>query len=385
MSISIKKTSETSKISSLIKESFKEINFIPRGRVYIKPNLSGREPVLPGENTSIEFMDALVDILIEYKCEIIIGHGALLGSFDHAFSFDDVIRSSGFIKYKDNPRVNLVNLDDLERTEVQLEEMTLHLPLDFLNNQVDSYINLAKIKTHMEATVSFSLKNQMGFPAPGDRVMMHKTNLEKTIAKLALHCKPAISILEGFPAMENNGPHHGTPRNLNFLAVGDDMVELDSLVSELLGYNSKEIKHIKYASELGVGKYFDMNYMGKYKDFLVNNFKKAEKVYRFGTRIFAYPTYSCSRCITAVNSAGKEFKKHPFKYWRVLLKAFFSKRKINIVFGKADNLVVSNKDVNICIGNCTKNFAQSHDLNLVDKCPPSIEETREYIIKNLNK
>jgi len=384
MTISIKESKSLSDFRKIIKDSFEDLSFTPSGVVYIKPNLSGRAPVLPGENTSIEIMDALIDVLYEYKCEIIIGHGALLGSFDHKFTFEDVIESSGFIKYREDKRVKLIDLDKLKRTEVKIEEMTFHLPLDFLNKEIDYYINLAKIKTHMEATVSFSLKNQMGFPSPIDRVMMHKTNLEKTIAKLAQHCHPDISILEGNPAMENNGPHHGTPRNLDFIVLGDDMVELDSFVSELLGYNPQDIRHIKYASEIGIGKYFNLDRINEYKEFLVNDFKKAKKVYRFGTRIYAYPTYSCSRCITAVNSAGREFKRHPFKYWRVILKSIFSRRKINIIFGKADELKLSDKDINICIGNCTKKFASDNNLELVDKCPPSIEETREFIVEKIN-
>lgn len=221
MSVAIRKDSN---IKKALLEIFKELNFIPGRRVYIKPNLSGREPIIPGENTSVEVTDALIEVLQEaFNSEVIIGHGALLGSYDEQVSFEQTLESSGFDKYKKTKGVKVINLDDLPREEIRIDEMIFHLPINFLKNEIDTYINLAKIKTHMEATISFCLKNQMGLASPMDRVMMHKTNLEKTIAKIALYCKPNISILEGFPAMEGNGPHHGTPRELNIIAAGTDI------------------------------------------------------------------------------------------------------------------------------------------------------------------
>ena len=96
---------------------------------------------------------------------------------------------------------------------------------------VDAYINLVKIKTHMETTVTFSLKNQMGLVSIGDRINMHRTGLERLIAHLGKSIKPTFSIVDGIIAMEGNGPHHGQSRILDLIIAGNDMVELDSVVS----------------------------------------------------------------------------------------------------------------------------------------------------------
>ena len=382
MSVAIQKGRE---IKTNLKKIFDELAFKPGKRVYVKPNLSGRDPVLPGENTSVEIMDALIEILNEFDCEIIIGHGALLGSDDYVTSFSDTIKWAGFEKYMRMKKVRIINLDDLERTEIRIDEMTFHLPLDFLKNEIDTYINLAKIKTHMETIVSFSLKNQMGLPSPADRVMMHKTDLEMTIAKLALHCKPDINILEGFPAMEKNGPHHGEPVDLKYLVAGDDMVELDSFMCRLLKIDPKNVPHIQNATTLGVGRMVDENVIKKHREYIVDEFDPASKVYKFGRQLRAYPTYSCSRCINVVNLAGKEFKKHPLKYFKVIFAAFFSKKTISIVFGKADKLKNNPGQTYICIGNCAKTFAQKNGYELLDQCPPGVEEAREYIINEIVK
>jgi uncharacterized protein (DUF362 family) len=380
MAVAIRKGLELEKN---ITELFAELNFLPGKSVFIKPNLSGRAPVLPGENTSIEVMDALINVLKSAGVEkIVIGHGELLPSVDHQTTWQETLDSSGYIKYVGRKDVEMLNLDTQERQEVKIEELTFHLPLNYIKS-FDSYINLPKIKTHMEATISFSLKNQMGLPSKMDRVMMHKTNLEVTIAKLAQHCVPTISLLEGYPAMENNGPHHGTPTSLNFMAAGDDMVELDSFVAELLGFESAKIPHLVNANGLGVGKFFDVTRLREFGDYLVNDFHKAKQREGFGKTVFAYPTYSCSRCIYAVNNAGKEFKKHPLKNWRFLLKALFSKNKTYIVFGHADQLqnpieVEAGTNI-ICVGACAKNFAEQYGLECLEKCPPTIAEVQALI------
>ncbi len=371
-------------IKESIENVLRELNFNLGKRIFIKPNLSGRFDIIPGENTSVEVMDALLDILLENGAkEILIGHGAILGSIDHQVSFDTTLKESGFIKYLNfRKEVKIINLDDQKREKIKIGKMIFHLPLGIIN-EVDSYINLAKIKTHMETEISFSLKNQMGLPAPVDRVMMHKFDLEKNIAELATIIKPDLSILEGFPAMEGNGPHHGRPRALNIIVAGDDMVELDSFVSLILGFNPEEIRHLKIAQELGVGNFFEKEKLINFQDYFILDFKKASKVYRFGLRMFAFPTFSCSRCINAVNTAGKTFKKNPLKYNRVIWKSLFSRKKINVIFGKADELNLSKNDKFICIGSCSKKFATKYGTECLDKCPPRIDETRDFIVKNI--
>lgn len=60
---------------------------------------------------------------------------------------------------------------------------------------------------------------------------MHMHGLNKYIALLGKAIKPDFNIIEGFPAMENNGPHHGTPIDTQIIAGSFDMVELDSYLS----------------------------------------------------------------------------------------------------------------------------------------------------------
>ena len=366
-------------IKNSIKNIFTDINIKPGKRVCIKPNWCGRYPVVPGENTSPEVLSALVEYLLEQGCKVSLIHGALLGSGSDQVPFEKTIEWAG-IEDGIFDSLNIVNLDTLYSEEVSCNGFKFHLPLEYFTNEVETYINLAKIKSHMETTVSFSLKNLMGLASKGDRVNMHRTNLEENIAKLALIMQPDLSILEGYPAMQGNGPHHGDSIKLNMILAGDNMVELDSFACHLLGYNPEDVPHLCYARDLGAGYLINEKDITKYSGLSVSDFKPAEKVYKFGFKVYAYPTKSCSRCINAVWQAGKSFKSHPIKYRRFMWKAFFSRNNIRIVFGKDDQIELDERDKMIFIGKCTKNLAQKYDKEFLEACPPKTNEVIDYII-----
>jgi len=361
----------------LVEQLFEELGFEPGRRVYVKPNLSGRAPVLPGENTSVAVMDGVIEALHGRGCEeVIIGHGALLCTRENRVPFAETLRASGFDKYARVDGVTLLNLDELPRTKVKVPGMTLHLPLVFLE-EVDTYINLAKIKSHMETTVSLSLKNQMGLPAPLDRARMHATDLERLIAHLGLHCRPHLNLVEGLPAMEGDGPHHGSARDLGWIAAGTDMVEVDTLICTLLGIPPESVRHIGHAIELGVGHPVDPATVEPHRAFAVSDFRPAGQVHRFGRKVAAYPTYACSRCIFVVQEAGRRIKGQPLANGRLLAKALVGGEK-GVVFGRVDGQPIDERGNLLCIGSCAKTFADRSGLPCLDRCPPRIDEVLEF-------
>ncbi|OQB08351.1 MAG: hypothetical protein BWY18_00026 [Candidatus Cloacimonetes bacterium ADurb.Bin211] len=370
-------------IQDSLVDIFKEMSFKPGKRVFIKPNLCGRVPIKPGENTSIHFMDALIEVLCAEGTQVTIGHGSLLGSDEHQTTFEETLSQSGFSKYCELPNVRVLNLDELDKQEVVLDGVTFHLPISYFENEVDTYVNLAKLKTHMETDVSLSLKNQMGLPIPVDRINMHRLGLSKYIALLGSVIKPDLCIIESDPAMENNGPHHGTPRQVDLIAVSNDMVEIDSLICWLIGLDPNQVDHIRIASEIGIGSLCDIGTREKYSQFAIKDFRLASKKIRFGRMIYAFPNYSCSRCINAVNNAGKVLKKYPVKYRRVLVQSIISRKPINIIFGSTSETGFNSKHTNILIGRCTRELASKLNTEYLDKCPPSQSDVVAYLIDNL--
>jgi uncharacterized protein (DUF362 family) len=379
--INIYKT-DGSNLKEVFEKLFSDFAVPIKGKILIKPNFSGRPPLIPGENTDPEFLKEIVQFLVEKGAEeVIIAHGALLGTADKQFPFDKIIDEGGFAFLREMPKTKLVDLDK-EETEIREHEGMKFIFPKFTKD-VDFYINLAKLKTHMEATVSFALKNQMGLVAMNTRVYMHKENLEKGIACLGVLSKPNLSIVDGIVAMEGNGPHHGKATNLNTVFAGDNMVELDSVISYLIGIDFNKVKHIVLAEKFGVGKFPTPEKLKEIEKDKFLNFKIAAKVEKFGKNFYVWPTYSCSRCITALNESGKLMKKNPLKHWRLVAKAYLGNKKVNFVIGKADDLEIEKGEEIIAIGNCSKGFAGKCGVQCLDKCPPTVKETIDFIESNI--
>lgn len=365
------------------KKIFKEFNFSFKGKVFIKPNFSGRLPIIPGENTDPEFLKVLINFLLNNGVEkIIIGHDILLGSLEKKIDFEKMIKEGGFSFLLNMPQVRLLNLDQNPREIVKTDKFTFSIPK--ILKEVDFYINLAKLKTHMETNVSLSIKNQMGLVSVIDRVNMHRTELDESLAHLAKLIKPNFSIIDGIIAMEGNGPHNGKSKRLNLLLSGDNMVELDSVTSFLVGFNFKKILHIAIAEKLGVGNYPKDDILASIKKYKNIKFKKAEKFEKFLKNIYVWPTKSCSRCITVLNEYGRFIKKHPIKNIKFIKKALIGDKKINIVIGRAEQLEIPKNEKIIAIGFCTEEFAKKYKLNNLHKCPPSFKDLSDYINKEIN-
>ncbi|MDD5693576.1 MAG: DUF362 domain-containing protein [Patescibacteria group bacterium] len=376
----IKKSSkDILEISKRIEESFMEVSFKPGRTVFIKPNLSGRQPITEGENTTTYFLDALILVLNKMNCEkIIIGHSSLLGTKDRSYPFEKIINDSGFSKYYKNKKIDLLNLDKAKKGKAEIGKFIFETPAKL--KEVDSYINLAKLKTHMETTISFSMKNQMGLLSETNRVNMHRNNLEELIAKLGSIVTPTINIVEGIVGMEGNGPHHGVDKEVDLFFVGKNMVEVDSVISYLIDLNPNEVTHLAEAQALGVGKIPNIDGLKKYDKFKFE-FNKAVKFKKIGNKIFVWPTTSCSRCITALNEAGKEFRR-PNKIFKLFISGFFGKEK-HIIIGKGLPLKMPDNSKIICIGSCSGDLARKKSADCLKKCPPTVSEVKEYLTKQL--
>ncbi len=350
--------------------------------IFIKPNLGGRYPIIPGENTDPIFLKILLEELLNKKArKIIIGHGDLLGVPQKRFPFEKIIKEGGFSFLREIKKVDLINIDKGKRKKIECEGFTFSLPT--ILEESDFYINLAKVKTHMETSVTLSLKNQMGLLPQEERIRMHQKSLEDLISLLAKVARPDISIIDGLKAMEGNGPHHGKTKELGIVAAGNDMVKLDSVVSFYSGFDFRRIKHISQARELGVGEYPSKKELSEITALGVERLKKAEKYYKFGKNIYVWPTTACSRCITALNESGKIIKKRPIANRKFIRKAFSGKEKINIVIGKATNLDLPKDEKCITIGRCTECFSKRKNIENLDMCPPTTQKTLQHIKKKI--
>jgi len=121
----------------------------------------------------------------------------------------------------------------------------------------DRVINLPKMKTHLAGTVTLGLKNWNGIVPnvhpSGMQQDIHRIDLGQKFADL-YRVRPAdLVVLDGIIAMEGQGPHVGTPVEMNLLAASTDTVAFDAVVSYVMGFETVEIAAIRVAATEGLG------------------------------------------------------------------------------------------------------------------------------------
>jgi len=362
-------------VGEYIQSLFDKINFIPKGTIFIKPNFCARPPVHKGENTDTKFIDYLADLLISYGCQVLIGHTSLLGIPDNEFPFDKIINQSKTKFLRPHPKVKLIDLDKQQKKIINYNNFNFEIPKILF--EVDSYINVAKLKTHMQTGVSLSLKNQMGLLSPQNKIDFHLLEIDKLIADLARVLVPKISLIDGVIGMEENGPHHGKAKKANLIFCGDDMVELDSFACRMIGFDFQEINHIRLAKEAGVGKFVDESLINKHKDNIIK-FKPAENFIIKWRKIYVWPSSACSKCNVLLNGIAKNIKHNPFNILKLFIK---NSQRINIIYGNCKERKLNYNEKYIGLGDCAKDFCLKNKIEFLNGCPPDIESAKAFLYR----
>jgi uncharacterized protein (DUF362 family) len=117
----------------------------------------------------------------------------------------------------------------------------------------DVFINLPILKHHGSTRMTCALKNLMG--VVWNRGYYHGTDLDRCIAEFPLYRKPDLTIVDAYNIL-TNGPRFRSMDDVvkkGVQLLSKDMVALDVAASKILGEEPGNIKHINYASELGIG------------------------------------------------------------------------------------------------------------------------------------
>ncbi len=367
------------KVSVIIRQILNDCKVTEHQAVFIKPNLGGRYPILKGENTDLDVVDALCDALERAGCrDIVIGHTSLLNFGKDKYDFDTLIRQSGFIKLRRYPHVRFLNLDEAPRIEVKVKDVVFQIPEIARTHY---YINVCSLKTHMETGVSLALKNQIGLQLERERIRNHQVDLDRHIALLAVAVKPRLALIDGRIGMQGNGPHHGYPAHAGIVVAGDDPVEVDSLSVALMGIPLDQARHITFASQEGVGNLVSAETIRRYKKY-AKKFKQASRFYQKYFFLRVWPNMACSGCIFSLSDAHKAMCKDPAKLLRFISKVA-RPGKFDIVLGKNAERDEARYAASFhAIGNCTKSFAENKKgARFLPGCPPRKEDIIRFLLQ----
>ncbi len=346
-------------------------------KVFIKPNLGGRYPIIKGENTRYDILDAFCGILEDNDCqEVVIGHSSLLNFEKSKYDFKTLIKKSGFYRLSKYSIVKFLDLDSSSRFTVKVRDINFNIP-EITKSHF--YINLCNLKTHMETTVSLSMKNQVGLLTAEERKRKHQSGLDIYIAYLAAAVRPGLNILDGRVGMEGNGPHHGNPKRADIILCGDDMIEVDSLACSLIGIDFESVKHIRFAIEENAGRPVQKDKSGLYRQYSVQFAKPNEFYKKYNVKV--WPNEACSGCIFNLSDAYKTIRKNPI-YMLQFIARLIKAGKIDIILGKGAEVNLERYSRKILtIGNCTRDFAKANNIyNFISGCPPFRKDVINFLI-----
>ncbi len=224
-------------------------------RVCVKPNISFAANVDCGATTSVGVVRQVVELCLEAGAAKVI-------ILDHTIADAALCVERSGIKgaVVDEKKVSLLTPDK----ERQYGEATVPNGRELTTVQVakaalsaDKLISVPTAKSHSATGVSLGLKNLMGLIL--DRGYLHRRDLHRAIAELAVTVRPDLVVVDATRALTSGGPGGpGKTVQLDTVVAGADPVAVDSYSVGLTPWYNRAftgagVKHIVAASELGLG------------------------------------------------------------------------------------------------------------------------------------
>jgi uncharacterized protein (DUF362 family) len=136
-------------------------------------------------------------------------------------------------------------------------------------------ISAAKLKTHGSTGVTLGMKNMFGLLPDKFKAKYHARGINKVIVDINTVLKPSLTVVDGFVGMEGSGPADGTPVEMDLIIAGKDVVATDATATRIMGFEPREISHIRKAYEKGLGNIDDIQVLGERLESVAKPFKRA--------------------------------------------------------------------------------------------------------------
>jgi len=220
-------------------------------RVLIKPNFVSDSVQLAA--THVDVVKALLDTIAPLTTgEIIIGEGSYGDTFKG-------YRNFGYMDLKSEYGVELLDLNSDEYVEVNVfDEKFREFPIRISRTvyESDYRISAAVMKTHDFVIATLSIKNM----AVGSIVKPYKSRIHQgypainlNIYKIAKFIPVHLAVVDGFKAMEGDGPVWGSEVPMGVALAGLDPVAVDAVSAYMMGFNPMDIGYIYYCHKFGLG------------------------------------------------------------------------------------------------------------------------------------
>lgn len=227
----------------------------PGDRVLLKPNLltgarPGKECV-----TRPEIAYCVAKMVQE------VGGKPFLGDSPAFGSAQGVAKANGYLELTESLNLPIVEFKG-KRYETIGEEFN-HLLLCKEAIEADVVINLPKVKSHMQLTVTMGVKNLFGCVPGKMKAWWHmeagkdQSRFGTMLVETARTISPDLTIVDGIIGHEGNGPSGGEPKNLGVLGASRDVFALDRSIVNILQVDPNTVPTIVASQRLGLGSTLD--------------------------------------------------------------------------------------------------------------------------------
>lgn len=226
-------------------------SFVKKGdRVLLKPNLltgsrPGKECV-----TRPEIVHCVAQMVQEAGGKPFLGDGPAFGS---ALG---VAKANGYLPLTEELNLPIVEFHG-KRYETVSEEFN-HLLLCKEAIDADVVINLPKVKSHVQLTMTMGVKNLFGCVPGKMKAWWHmeagkdSARFGQMLVETARAINPDLTIIDGIIGHEGNGPSGGEPRFLGLLGASKDVFALDRALVEILNVNPLLVPTLEASMRLGL-------------------------------------------------------------------------------------------------------------------------------------
>ena len=226
--------------------------------VLLKPNILMGKPAERAVNTHPEVIRAVIQWVKQFKPSKIYvcdsAGGRKSGVTETAMKesgIQDICEEEGAIclPFEKTEREIYKIKDGLELKEISSSRLI---------READLIINIPKIKTHWQCTLTCCIKNMFGTVLLANKAKTHAQAaiLERFCSALVdiySISKPQLTVIDGYYCQEGQGPSSGDVVKLDIILAGYDGVALDSTVCKIIGFDPSEILYLEKAEKKKLG------------------------------------------------------------------------------------------------------------------------------------
>ncbi len=226
----------------------------PGDRVLLKPNL------LTGARPAKECTTRPELIYCVAKMVQAVGGKPFLGDSPAFGSARGVAKANGLLEWADKADLPIVEMHG-KRYAVKHEETAESFENFLLAKEAmdaDVVINLPKVKSHVQMTVTLGVKNLFGCVPGKMKAWWHMEagkdaqRFSAMLVETARMISPDLTIIDGIMGHEGNGPSGGEPKALGVLAASPDVFALDRAMVEILGVSPEQVPILVESQRLGL-------------------------------------------------------------------------------------------------------------------------------------